>query len=225
MTCWSNWVAVASTPPQPKLPRLSNPIQRGSQHPAIPATHGSLSACMPARPLTARGPPSTTSVQPVPARTVWPEQAHSENSGREQGARAVGPLLVSPIDLARRPCANQINGQRMMIHAPPKDPQETQDARALATSRPHCNIERLESLRFFGTCGAHPGSVAQVLVAKGREVRTSCPRRRWRMEVPLVSDQRECSYRDLHSEHSIRGYEDSMGPDKTSEPRREGPDG
>ncbi|KAM6477120.1 hypothetical protein HDV62DRAFT_395354 [Trichoderma sp. SZMC 28011] len=108
---------------------------------------------------------------------------------------------------------------------PPKDPQETQDARALATSRPHCNIERLESLRFFGTCGAHPGSVAQVLVAKGREVRTSCPRRRWRMEVPHVPITASIRTETCTVRHSIRGYEDSMGPDKTSEPRREGPDG
>ncbi|KAL7950973.1 hypothetical protein V8C42DRAFT_340557 [Trichoderma barbatum] len=65
---------------------------------------------------------------------------------------------------------------------------KTQDARAPATQTP-----LQYSLRFFGTCGAHPGSVGQVLVAKGREgreVRTGWPRRRWAMEVPVVRSPR-----------------------------------
>lgn len=193
MTCWSKLGRRCIDTTTTQDPRLSKPIQRGSQH--SNTGNAWLTIRLPARPLTARGPPSMASVQPVPARTVWPERAHSEIAA---GNRSTGCWAAPGITDRFGPQA-VCQPNQWAANDDTRPPRDARRPCSLATSRPHCNIERLESLRFFGTCGAHPGSVAQVLVAKGREVRTSCPRRRWRMEVPLVSDQREDSYRDLHS--------------------------
>ncbi|RFU76279.1 hypothetical protein TARUN_5982 [Trichoderma arundinaceum] len=68
----------------------------------------------------------------------------------QQNSAGVGPLVVSPTQFARRP---RCNGSAACA---PKTP-------VPCPARPHRNIQ---TLRFFGICGAHPGSVAQVLVAK-----------------------------------------------------------
>lgn len=121
-------------------------------------------------PLTAPGPPSRPWALRAPERSPASPSEYrlAENPSKiaQKTSTGVGPLMVSPIRLARRPCKWR-----------------PQDARALANKTP---LQYGKPCASLGTCGAHPGSVAQVLVAKGREVRTGCPQQHSVMAVPLV---------------------------------------
>jgi hypothetical protein len=128
------------------------------QHDACPAraTHGPLTA-------SGRAPSKTLDAAPASPREYHPASspgkiAQSERTGDEMSGSGITDA-ISP--------ASRANGSRARRPS-------------LARARIHRNMGNL------GMCGAHPGSVAQVLVARKCEARSGCPRLCRVVQEPLV---------------------------------------